>query len=59
MRTRMLEPITDLDVAAVVSLMNRAYRGASSAGWTTEAAYIAGNRTSESHVRATCPAMAG
>jgi GNAT superfamily N-acetyltransferase len=49
----MLEAIADDDVPGIVSLMNRAYRGAgASAGWNSEAAYIAGDRTTESLLRA-------
>lgn len=48
----MLEMISDMDIPAIVSLMNRAYRGGSSlAGWTSEAKYISGDRTSENLVR--------
>lgn len=48
----MLEPISDQDVPAIVSLMNRAYRSNGSVpGWTSEASYISGDRTSESLVR--------
>jgi len=49
----MFEPITDDDVPAIVALMNRAYRGTrSSTAWNSEAAYIAGDRTSENLLRA-------
>jgi ribosomal protein S18 acetylase RimI-like enzyme len=49
----MLVTITDDDVPRIVSLMNRAYRGSgASAGWNSEAAYISGDRTSESLLRA-------
>ncbi|WP_246331951.1 GNAT family N-acetyltransferase [Sphingomonas chungangi] len=42
----------DDDLPRIVSLMNRAYRGAgSSAGWNTEAGYIAGDRTTEALLR--------
>jgi GNAT superfamily N-acetyltransferase len=38
----------DADVPAIVDLMNRAYRGAgTSAAWTTESGYIAGDRITE------------
>ena len=46
-----LVPAADADVPEIVALMNLAYRG-SSTGWHTEAAYIAGDRTSERLVRA-------
>jgi ribosomal protein S18 acetylase RimI-like enzyme len=39
---------TDADVPAIVALMNAAYRGT---GWSTEAGYIAGDRTTEALVR--------
>jgi ribosomal protein S18 acetylase RimI-like enzyme len=46
-------PIADLDIPAVVALINRAYRGPRSpSGWTTEAAYLTGDRTTESLLRA-------
>lgn len=49
----MFVPITDEDVPSVVALMNRAYRGqSSSSGWTTEAAYITGDRINEAMLRA-------
>ena len=41
------------DVPAIVQLMNRAYRGdGADAGWTTEAAYVRGDRTTEDLLRA-------
>ena len=49
----MFEAINDADVPGIVSLMNRAYRGSgSSAAWNSEAGYIAGDRTTESFLRA-------
>ena len=42
---------TDADVPAIVALMNRAYRGESDAGWTTEADLIAGTRTTDAMLR--------
>jgi ribosomal protein S18 acetylase RimI-like enzyme len=49
----MIVPITDDDVPDIVALMNRAYRGSgASAGWNTEAAYIAGDRTTADLLRA-------
>jgi ribosomal protein S18 acetylase RimI-like enzyme len=49
----MLVPIRDDDVPRIVALMNRAYRGVGpAAGWNTEAAYIAGDRTTEALLRA-------
>lgn len=47
-----LQPLSDHDVADVVSLLNRAYRGAGeNAGWTTEADIIDGDRISEGTLR--------
>lgn len=46
----MFLPADDDDLPAIVALMNRAYRGAT--GWTTECAYLAGDRTSEALLRA-------
>jgi GNAT superfamily N-acetyltransferase len=43
----MLEPASAADLAVVAGLMNRAYReGGAGAGWTHEADYIGGQRTS-------------
>jgi ribosomal protein S18 acetylase RimI-like enzyme len=47
----MFVPIVDADVPAIVALMNRAYRGSRSAGWSTETAYLAGDRTSAELLR--------
>jgi DNA-binding MarR family transcriptional regulator len=50
---RELVPAQDTDVPSIVALMNRAYRGAGPAsGWSTEAGYIAGDRTTEALLRA-------
>ena len=46
----MFVPAADADVPAIVKLLNRAYRGAT--GWSTEAAYIDGDRTTEALLRA-------
>lgn len=47
-----LQPVSDPDVADVVSLLNRAYRGSgANAGWTTEADIIDGDRISEATLR--------
>jgi len=49
----MFIPIIDDDVPSIVALMNRAYRGSPSVtAWSSEAAYIAGDRTSEALLRA-------
>lgn len=49
----MLVPATDNDVPRIVALMNRAYRGSgTSSGWTTEANFISGDRTTEDFLRA-------
>jgi len=43
-----LVPANDEDVPHIVALMNRAYRGSgASSGWSTEAGYITGDRTTE------------
>jgi ribosomal protein S18 acetylase RimI-like enzyme len=47
-----LEPVDDAELPALVALMNRAYRGTETRGWTTEAGYIAGDRTTELLLRA-------
>jgi DNA-binding MarR family transcriptional regulator len=39
------------DLPTIVALMNRAYRGSGTSGWTTEAEYITGNRTTEPLLR--------
>lgn len=47
-----LEPARAEDVPAVVALMNRAYRGAEArAGWSHEADYLDGGRTTEPLLR--------
>lgn len=49
----MFIPVTDDDVPNIVALMNRAYRGSGpSAGWSTEAAYLSGDRTTDDLLRA-------
>ena len=45
----MFQPATDADLPALAALMNRAYRG--TGGWSNEAAYIAGDRTTEARLR--------
>ena len=48
----MFQPAPDTDLPRIVDLMNRAYRGArDAAGWTTETAYLAGDRTSVTVLR--------
>jgi GNAT superfamily N-acetyltransferase len=49
---RMLYPITDGDVQGIVTLMNRAYRGAGAAGWSTQESYLSGDRITEDVLRA-------
>jgi ribosomal protein S18 acetylase RimI-like enzyme len=51
-KTLILEAAEDADLPALVTLMNRAYRGSNPPGWTTEAGYIAGDRTTEPLLRA-------
>jgi ribosomal protein S18 acetylase RimI-like enzyme len=48
----MFLPATDEDVPRIVALMNRAYRGAGAAGWSTEEPYLSGDRINEDHLRA-------
>jgi ribosomal protein S18 acetylase RimI-like enzyme len=48
----MFYPATDADVPGIVTLMNRAYRGAGSAGWSTQEAYLSGDRITEDVLRA-------
>lgn len=46
-------PVSDDEVPAVVALLNRAYRGGgASSGWSTEADFIAGDRTTNDLLRA-------
>jgi DNA-binding MarR family transcriptional regulator/ribosomal protein S18 acetylase RimI-like enzyme len=47
-----LHPAADTDVAAIVTLMNRAYRSTGTeAGWNSEAGYMEGDRTNEALLR--------
>ena len=48
----MYRPVEQADLAAIVSLLNRAYRGIGDVGWCSEEAYLAGNRTTEDLLRA-------
>ena len=48
----MFLPATDDDVPGIVTLMNRAYRGAGAAGWSTQEAYLSGDRITEEVLRA-------
>ncbi len=53
MNSIVLNAIEDVDLPEIVALMNRAYRGSGDvAGWNSEAAYIAGDRTTEEFLRA-------
>jgi ribosomal protein S18 acetylase RimI-like enzyme len=46
-------PVVDSDVPVIAQLMNRAYRGpGGSSGWSTEEAYLAGERNTETLLRA-------
>ena len=46
-------PVVDSDIPAVVQLMNRAYRGSDGfSGWSAKEAYLAGERTTETLLRA-------
>jgi ribosomal protein S18 acetylase RimI-like enzyme len=42
---------TDVDIPAIVDLINRAYRGNTGTGWSTEEAYLSGERTTEALLR--------
>ena len=49
----MFVAIADDDVPQIVAMINRAYRGTgAAAGWTTETAYLAGDRMTASQLRA-------
>lgn len=49
----MFAPATNDDLPRIVALINRAYRGSgAAAGWSTEASYLAGDRTTEDLLRA-------
>jgi len=48
----MFVPITHDDVPGIVTLMNRAYRGAGAAGWSTQENYLSGDRITEDVLRA-------
>jgi GNAT superfamily N-acetyltransferase len=48
----MFLPATDDDVPGIVTLMNCAYRGAGAAGWSTQEAYLSGDRITEEVLRA-------
>lgn len=49
----MFVPVRDEEIPAVAALMNLAYRGAgASTGWTTEAGYVSGDRTTAALLRA-------
>jgi ribosomal protein S18 acetylase RimI-like enzyme len=48
----MFLPATNDDVPGIVTLMNRAYRGADAAGWSTEEPYLSGDRINEDLLRA-------
>ena len=48
----MFLPAADSDIPVIVGLINRAYRGAdNSSGWTSEEAYLAGDRTTAELLR--------
>jgi ribosomal protein S18 acetylase RimI-like enzyme len=48
----MFLPAAHDDVPAIVTLMNRAYRGTGAAGWSTQEAYLNGDRITEDVLRA-------
>jgi GNAT superfamily N-acetyltransferase len=45
-------PVADHEIPEIVALMNRAYRDNTGRGWATEQAYLEGDRTTESLLRA-------
>jgi ribosomal protein S18 acetylase RimI-like enzyme len=47
----MYTPATDADIPALVALINRAYRGNTGSGWSTEEAYLVGVRTTDALLR--------
>jgi hypothetical protein len=47
----MFHPATDADVPRIVTLMNRAYRGVGTAGWSTQEPYLSGDRITEEVLR--------
>ena len=50
--THSLQTATEKDIPAIVALMNGAFRGKDAErGWSTEAGYITGDRTSEALIR--------
>ena len=55
----MLVPVTEDEVPQLVAFINRAYRGIGTSGWSTEAGYISGSRTTEGLVRAELAAKPG
>jgi hypothetical protein len=48
----MFYPAADADVPFIVTVMNRAYRGAGAAGWSTQESYLSGDRITEEVLRA-------
>ena len=48
----MFYPAADDDVPGIVTLMNRAYRGAGAAGWSTQESDLSGDRITEDVLRA-------
>ena len=47
----MFSPASDEDIPQIVALTNRAYRGNTGSGWSTEKAYLDGERTTEALLR--------
>lgn len=47
----MFTPANDEDILQIVALTNRAYRGNTGSGWSTEEAYLDGERTTETLLR--------
>jgi hypothetical protein len=48
----MFLPAADNDVPAIVTLMNRAYRGTGAAGWSMQESYLNADRITEDVLRA-------
>ena len=47
----MYAPAIGDDIPDIVAVMNRAYRGNTGSGWSTEKAYLEGDRTTEAFLR--------
>ncbi|MES0179048.1 GNAT family N-acetyltransferase [Mesorhizobium sp. M0025] len=47
----MYMPVADEEIPAIVALINKAYRGNTGSGWSTEEAYLEGERTTEARLK--------